>query len=558
MRKFLIKNWGLLTVIVLTLSITWPLFLPGYFSHHDDLQVMRIFEMRRCFADFQIPCRWVPDMGYGNGFPLFNYYNVLPYYLGGIFSFVFGFIGSAKILFFIPAVLGGLTMFFLGEELFGLAGGITASVLFTFAPYRALDLYVRGDVTESFAIALVPMVFFLALKALRKNKLGYFLAFAVSFGLVLLSHNIMSIFFGPFLILWILFWMLVDKKINLWPKFLMALLLGVGLSAFFVLPAFFEKGYVQIDNLIKGALNFRSQFVEVNQLFISRFWGYGASVPGPNDTISFQIGWPHWWLVVIGLLVGLGSALRIIKIPKRIKALLGLLIVVFLFSAFMTHNRSDFIWEKIPLLAFVQFPWRFLAVSIFSASLVGGLLVGLLGKNKWIVVLVIAILTFVLNFSYFRPGEFLPNITDAQKLSGQLWVDQQKAAITDYLPDGAVIPTEEAPSLPIVRSGQANITNFDVHSNSFSFPVNVTQSSSLEIPIFYFPNWKVFSNGQTVPISHNNSVDRITINLASGNYQITGRLENTTLRTVSNLISLACWLGLVIFLVDGKIRKVNR
>src|SRR3989304_10348317 len=93
------KNIYLILLLAFSLLVVWPLFLPGYFSHHDDLQVMRIFEMRRCFEDLQIPCRWVPDMGYGNGFPLFNYYSVLPYYLGAVLSYVLGYIGAAKVLF---------------------------------------------------------------------------------------------------------------------------------------------------------------------------------------------------------------------------------------------------------------------------------------------------------------------------------------------------------------------------------------------------------------------------------------------------------------------------
>ncbi len=97
------KKFDLILIFTLSVFIIWPLFLPGYFSHHDDLQVMRIFEMRQCFIDFQIPCRWVPDMGYGNGFPLFNYYGVFPYYLGAILSFIFGFILSVFIPIFIDS-----------------------------------------------------------------------------------------------------------------------------------------------------------------------------------------------------------------------------------------------------------------------------------------------------------------------------------------------------------------------------------------------------------------------------------------------------------------------
>src|SRR4030042_3532113 len=107
------KNWQIVLLLVLGISICWPLFVRGYFPHHDDLQVIRIFEMRRCLTDFQIPCRWVPDMGYGNGFPLFNFYGVLPYYLGALVSFVAGFIASAKFLFLVSLLGGGLGIYFL-------------------------------------------------------------------------------------------------------------------------------------------------------------------------------------------------------------------------------------------------------------------------------------------------------------------------------------------------------------------------------------------------------------------------------------------------------------
>src|SRR5574338_839363 len=57
----------------------------GYFNMHDDLQMMRQLEMEKCFLDGQIPCGWVPDMGYGYGYPLFNYYPPFPYLIGEMF-----------------------------------------------------------------------------------------------------------------------------------------------------------------------------------------------------------------------------------------------------------------------------------------------------------------------------------------------------------------------------------------------------------------------------------------------------------------------------------------
>jgi hypothetical protein len=300
-KRFFLNNWPIVLILALSGLIVWPLFIPGYFSHHDNLQVMRIFEMRKCLIDFQIPCRWVPDMGYGNGYPLFNFYGPLAYYIGAAASFVLGYIGAAKLLFFLPLVFGGLGMFLLAKELFGKIPGVIAAVLYLFAPYRALDSYVRGAVGESFALAIIPFVFYFLLRMIKQKDRKNFVLATISTFLLFVSHNIMTLIFTPLIIIWVIIW-LYKEKWNGLKISLLSLGLAFGLSAFFILPAFFEKGLVQTDALTRAELDFRAQYVKVSQLFIDRSWNYSGSQPQSANTISYQIGWPHWWLVVLSLL----------------------------------------------------------------------------------------------------------------------------------------------------------------------------------------------------------------------------------------------------------------
>lgn len=540
MTKILSKYWPLSLIAVLSLLITWPLFQPGYFTHHDDLQVMRIFEMRKCFEDLQIPCRWVPDMGFGNGFPLFNYYGVLPYYIGGILSYFLGYIGAAKALFFIPLVLAGILMYLLGKEIGGKWVGLTSGVLYLYAPYRSLDAYVRGAVSESFALSVIPLAFYFVLKlAKEKNKFN-FVALSLSVAIFLTTHNIMIMLFAPVTILFLGFLKFGDRIQN-FKLVILSMILGVGISSFFLLPAFLEKNLVQTDTLTRFDLDFRVHFVTVGQLFLNRNWGYGASVLGPNDTISFQIGWPHWWLVGLGCLL---------FFKKRKILFLGL-IIIFLTSIFMTHNKSAFVWEKIGILRYTQFPWRFLSLSIFSSSLIGGLVV-LGAKTNWqkYIAFSIIALTVILNFNYFKPDRFYP-LTDAQKLSGKLWDEQRKAAVSDYLPIGAYTPQEPAPILPLVLEGESEIKNFNIHSNSFKFDANVTKDSYLQIPIFDFPNWEIFVDGKKTPHDKDNLLRRMQIHLSLGTHVVEGRFKDTLIRIVSNLLTLIS-IGILMYMVFGK------
>ena len=542
MKNLLNKYWPILICLISVCFIIWPLFLPGYFSHHDDLQVMRIFEMRKCILDLQIPCRWVPDMGYGNGYPLFNYYGVLPYYIGAITSFILGFIVSAKLLFAIPLFLGSISMFLLARELFGVYPGVLASILYTYAPYKALDTYVRGDIAESFALSLIPFCFYFALKVIKEGKFKNLIGLSLTLFLFLISHNIMTVLFMPIFFVTIIYWLICQKGKNKSLLFI-TIILGFGLSAFFILPAYFEKNLVQIDNLIRRDLNFRAHFVTINQLFFSRFWGYGSSSLGTDDTISFQIGWPHWWLVVLAFLAFIFK----FKSKHKITDLLPLLLIgIFLFAALMTHVKSAFIWEKIDILKYTQFPWRFLSIVAFASSLLGAYFLSNFQQNyKKLTIFLIIILTIALNWSYFKPGEFYFNLTDQQKLSGKLWEDQQKAAILDYLPINSSEPRESAPEGSIIVSGKAILENFEKKSDSWKFKVNVIDNTEVEVPVFDFPTWKVSADGKLINHTNENNLGRIEINFPkSGQYFISGRFTNTPIRLLANIISLLSIISL--------------
>lgn len=544
-KKFVFNLWPFFLLLLLTTLIAWPIFLPGYFSHQDDLQVMRIFEMRKCIEDLQIPCRWVPDLGFGNGYPLFNYYNVFPYYIGAIGSYFLGFIGSAKLLFFIAVTLAGVSMYLLAKGLFDTYPALLAATLYMFAPYRALDIYVRGAVAESFSIAIIPLILYFAFKLTKQNLPRFKIGLALSFAAFLTSHNIMTLLFLPVISTLLLIWFwkrefLVIKSLILY------LLLGFGLSAFFIIPAFLEKNLVQIDNLVKLELDFRGHFVSLSQLFLDRSWGF--------DTISFQIGWPHWFLAI-------GSIISWFFVQKRDYKWLILyfaILLIFVGSIFMTHIRSAFIWEGIGILRFTQFPWRFLSVVIFSSSLMGGFFIYNLKESvAKIATVLLIVVTVFLNWNYFKPQQFMFDLTDKEKLSGKMWETQQKAVILDYLPIQSVEPLEPAPPKPIIVKGDVQIKNFENKSNRWKFEAHVDDRSIIEVPVFDFPNWQVFVNGMKVEHSHKNYLGRISFTLGRGDYVVVGKFENTLIRTISNIISFISILVIILIPFYGKIRKNN-
>src|SRR3989344_4076831 len=132
----------LVIVLILVIPTFIALVRSGYFPMHDDISAMRLLEMDKCVKDGQIPCRWVPDMGFGYGYPQFNYYSPLPYYVMEIIHLTgFSYLDSVKAFFVIVVVAAIIGMFYLGKAFWGAKGGVLSALFYGYAPYLAQDLY---------------------------------------------------------------------------------------------------------------------------------------------------------------------------------------------------------------------------------------------------------------------------------------------------------------------------------------------------------------------------------------------------------------------------------
>ncbi|MBI4157476.1 hypothetical protein HY502_01370, partial [Candidatus Woesebacteria bacterium] len=347
-------------VLLFALLAARTLLTPGYFNMHDDLQMMRQLEMEKCFRDGQIPCRWVPDMGYGFGFPLFNFYPPLPYLIGqGIRLLSFSFVDTAKLTFLLSFLVSGVTMYFLAKEFFGRLGGAVSAIFYIWAPYHSVDVFVRGAMNEAWALAWFPLILWTSFRLINEKKklTKWVVGLALAWFALFTSHNLMVLIFAPVFVLWCLIF-LRQKRWKIIPYLVVSGILALALSAFFTLPAILEQKLVQVNTLIVGYYEYIAHFVSLNQLLFSRFWGYGPSVWGTDDGMPFQIGHLHWILslVLIFLLI-----YRYIKTKKvdNLLVVTGFFLVVGWFAAFMAHSRATPIWQTLPPLKFVQFPWRF-------------------------------------------------------------------------------------------------------------------------------------------------------------------------------------------------------
>lgn len=549
--KKLFKNpdfLGLSVVIVFAILAARFLFTPGYFNMHDDLQMMRQFEMEKCFLDLQIPCRWIPDMGYGFGFPLFNFYPPLPYLIGEVFRVLsFSFVDTIKIISALSFIFSGITMYLLAKEFFGRIGGVLSSIFYVWAPYHAIDVYVRGAMNEAWALVWFPLILWSSYRLIKKDGSlkKWSLLLALSWTGLFLSHNLMVLIFTPIFGFWCLLFLWREKTWKTLPVLVLSGILALGLAAFFTLPAILEQKYVQVNTLVTGYYEYIAHFVSLNQLFISRFWGYGPSIWGDNDGMPFQIGHIHWVvsLVILALLIWKYTKTRKLE---SLSMVVGLMLFIGWFAAFMAHSRSTFFWQAIPPLKFVQFPWRFLTIVILTFSFAAGSIILFL-KKKLYKLLVIGLLIsglMILNWNYFRPEHMGP-LTDKEKFSGAAWELQQTAGIYDYLPkDAYTAPKEPQRNLAEIIDGEAKIIDPSQGTKWAKFKVNVESDKAIiRLGIFKFPGWNVYVDGKIIgtKVPTEEKWGRMWIEVSKGEHSISAKFLNTPIRSFANATSIVFW-----------------
>ena len=565
--NFMRKLWPVLIVIFAgILASRTLLFQKGYFNMHDDLQMMRQLEMEKCFLDFQIPCRWVPDMGYGYGFPLFNFYPPLPYLVGEIFRLLgLSFVVTAKLLFAVSIIGSGVGMYYLAKEFFGRWGGILSALFYIWAPYHAVDVYVRGAMNESWGLMFFPFIFLYGYKLITEKKSlnKWALGLALSYFGLFTSHNLMIMIFTPVFLIWCLIWLNIKKVWNRIPRLIVAGVLSLGLSAFFTLPAVFENNLTWLKSQLVGYYDYTAHFVTLNQLLISRFWGYGPSVWMEYDGMPFPAGHIHWILSIVILVSTLIVFLRNKKTNHKLLIIIFYFFSMGWFSAFLTHVRATPIYQIFPFLALIQFPWRFLTLETFAFSFLAGSMVLFFHKisvkryKLYVSILGLGVILF--NWFYFLPQNGkMGKLTDEEKFSAAAWDLQQTAGIYDYLPATA----KEAPKGPQkvlaeVMDADGNsakfqdlLKNMEQNTNSLWFEYS-GPGSRVRINILQFPNWKVYLDGNEINtfIPEEEKWGRIWINIPEGHHKVDAKFTNTPIRTFSNYISLFSWLVLIYLLV---------
>jgi len=550
----------LVLVIIFALPSLFFLFKKGNYEPHDLHHIADVYEMYRAFSSGQFPPRLGPDFSFGFGYPLFNYYYLLPFYVGAFFVFLTkSLILSYKLTFILPMFLSVFAMFVFLRRVFGNLPALVGALIYTYTPYRAVQLYVRGAVGEVWIMALLPLVAWSFLKVLSKPSLGNVASSSILLFLFLISHNYLSFLSLPLVLILVLF---LSDKVNIeraLKSFALLFVLALGASIYWWAPAILEKKLVSSQT----PFPLYDHFPFLRQLIFPS-WGYGASLWGSGDGMSFQIGVVNL-LVLFSLLLLL--TFKIGLFVRRFLRLSVFLVLTFFVLVFFMNVRSYPLWRLIPFYDFIQFPWRLLIYTTFVSSLMSAVLVRVL-PDRWknVSAFVIIVLSFVLTVGYFKPEKLVYKKDDdylARFFADRTMQGRRDSISPEYLgysEDYLLLPkwvSERAKTKPKEKIEVTNgiLSYSEINPVHYVATVTVEKQGLVVFHSYYFPGWEVKLNGKTVPALVNQPYGDIKVEVPQGKSKIEFYWKETKLRLIFDLISVASLLALLYILFNGKLNK---
>jgi len=502
--------------VYLARSLFGPWFLP---THDGEYHIIRFMEFYRVLASGILIPRWAPTLNSGFGIPIFIFHYPFPNYVSA-FLHMFGmqFVDTLKISMSLGYLVASLTCFYFLRRYFSRFSSVFGTLAMMGVPYWFVDLLVRGSVGEVWAIAWV----FVGLAAIAWGRKALF---SVALALLVLSHNILALLFFP-LFLFVLFWQ--SKK-----DFLPWVVLGIGMSTFFWLPALYERQFVVGLNTV----NFRDHFAQLYELLIPS-WGTEFSAgSGFGNKMSFQVGIGPLLLLIFALLILIKEKNTRMKKTATI-TLIGLCGAVFFMLPY-----SAFIWERLGFLQYAQYPWRLLSFVIPATAWIGAYVFSHIPRKFSVGIILLCIgiiIPYTAGVRYARRDDNYyqsrRNFTDGTSSMGNsfstIWTPWK----------------ETRANSPITAPDFVEVTQINKSPTHITARIKSSKEAIITINTIYYPGWSAIIEGIKRNVGKT-SDGLIQVNVPPGAYNIRIFFTETPIRLVGDMISFISLLTVVMFLI---------
>ena len=587
-----------LLLTALTLLALGPLFSPGYFfdAHDGRHTVFYLLQFDASLRDGALWPRWAMHHIQGYGYPTFVIQAPLGFYLAEIFVLLgMGYTLAVKFAWAVGFFVSGWGMAALVRAWLDRSSdtprphhrlaALAAGVLYVFIPYHLAEIYVRAALNDTLLLAWFPWVVLafdrLIDQGFAKGWRRRLVVAVLTLGGCLLTHSFALLSFTPLIIVFCLFRIALAQAeahhlrgvVGRTGLAAAAGLLALLFIATFLFPLLTEGPYLEQHVYVTNTYDYRNHFVQWGQFF-SPFWGFGYSddPTGANDGMGFQIG-------VVALLLAMVAGYVTLRESEPAwlrRAYLGFVGVTSFLLLFVMTPSAAALWQALPFLAVIQFPWRLLALTAFTVSALVGLIIPLLlnnlvgsaeapAKGAPDAGVVVVILLIVLASAPYLRANLTPvepwredgraifrfEQEHPDMIAYTQWVQEPfttSPMTPDYAADDYVEPWRDGPEaagsltrLAIIQ-GSGEIVSQYSRGSSAGGVVRADGPATVRIHLYYFPGWRVTVDGQPVQARVSNPHGLIEVDIPAGEHRIDAVMGATPARTTGTITSWATLL----------------
>lgn len=491
--------WG----VVLSLLVCRTFFLlqhGQFFENHDgDGYGLRLIEFRDCLWNGVLFPQWCVHFRGGLGAPFFNFYQPGFFYVASLAPSwlpVAQQIGCAICFFSMVGYCGMLSLL---HQRFSVAVGTLAGTFLLTAPYIHTELYIRGDFSEYAAMMLVPTALSAILRYCENPSRWAGIASVVFAAIIVMTHPAIGmVLFGMLTFLFLLAacsrstWSWAGRGFTL-------LAIATGLSATYWLPVFLESGYSSVEKMWDGKIF--DGYYQYSRHFLNLSWMFDRSVT--QTPIPVKLGLWHTLITTIGLI---GVTVRWKQwnaTQRRVVALCSFLLGA---NLFLMTPQSAWLWNTLPLLRRIQFPWRLLSFVSLAMAGLAGMSLQEINQRTWrgvsFTLLACLLLWPALSHS---PPKLTRNVEprSASEIAEQFFAPD---LADEWLPRDAKNLRINPRTRRVISSPSAEVRDFQIQQTGLECTLKTREKSSVVLPHYYFPvGFSASLNGETIPLLSNPS-----------------------------------------------------
>jgi len=360
---------GIAILLLAAALATAPLWLNGASCGHDfDFHLVSWLDVQSAWRHGQFYPHWSPSSNFAAGEPRFVFYPPLTWMLGALLGFFLPWTAVPAALTFLLLGATGLATRALAREALDEAPATLAGCLALFSGYTLFTAYERTAFGELAGGFWIPLVLLFALRHRHPNARpwqrvldGSALPLAVALAGAWLSNAPVGVMASYLLALVALVAALQARSWTPVLRAVLATVLGLGLASIYLLPAAYEQRWVDI----RQATEDPGERIE-NSFFFAH---HADPTLALHDQELHRVSLLGASMLAVALL-GIFIAWKRGRLKGRWWLPLALLPLAILF---LQLPISLPLWNLLPKLRFLQFPWRWLValeapMAIFAAA----------------------------------------------------------------------------------------------------------------------------------------------------------------------------------------------